>query len=226
MNLIDLLEVAGLKQGKTPVEVLVDIELDERIDKEVLAHQIIVKCGAMCPVFNTSWSFTDWHKHWFEYNKRAIKELCDTLEYEYIPIESYSRYDDLKHESGSDTGYSETNNRERTDVRGNDKTTKEDNTSENQTSAYNESLYQPESKSIYDGTVKENETENINVNEGEERNYKRKNDFNSKDDNYVHGNNGLFTVQHLIEEQRELVQFNVMDWIVQKYMKEGFLLVY
>lgn len=227
MNLIDLLEIASLKSGsKSELEVLKDIEIDERVDKEVLAKEIVVKCGAMCPVFNTSWSFIYWHRHWFELHKREISELCNTLEYEYVAIESYSRYDDLKHSATSNTGLDETVGRNRTESRGLEVNGTEDSITENQTSAYNESLYQPESKSIFNDSNGRNEQENRNVGENENRKYSRDNTFDSKDNNYVHGNNGLFTVQHLIEEQRKLVEFNVIQWIVGKYMQEGFLLVY
>lgn len=227
VNLIDLLEIASLKSGsKGELEILEDIEIDERVDKEVLAQEIVVKCGAMCPVFNTSWSFIYWHKHWFELHKREISELCNTLEYQYIPTESYSRYDDLKHNATSNTGLDETVGRTRKEERGLEVNGTENSTTENQTSAYNESLYQPESKTIFDDSNGRSEQEKRDSEEDESRKYTRDNTFDSKDNNYVHGNNGLFTVQHLIEEQRKLVQFNVIQWIVGKYMQEGFLLVY
>ena len=227
VNLIDLLEIASLKSGnKSELELIKDIDVDARVDKEVLAQEIVVKCGAMCPVYNTSWSFLYWHKHWFELHKREISELCNTLEYEYIPIESYSRYDDLKHNATSNTGLNETSGRTRKEGRGLEVNGTENSTTENQTSAYNESLYQPESKSIFGDTNGRSEQEKKDTEEDETREYTRDNVFDSKDNNYVHGNNGLFTVQHLIEEQRKLVQFNVIQWIVGKYMQEGFLLVY
>ena len=227
MNLIDLLEIATLKAGiNEPLEILKDIDIDSRIDKEVLANQIVVKCGAMCPVYNTSWSFIIWHKHWFEYNKTQISQLIDTTEYEYIPIESYSRYEDLKHNADTKANLNDNTNRTVDENKQLDVNSTDNSTTENQTSAYNESLYQPESKSIFDDQATRGETENNDRTEKEERNYERSTNFGSTDDNYVHGNNGLFTVQHLIEEQRKLVVFNVIDWIVDKYMKEGFLLVY
>lgn len=226
MNLVDLMEIASLKTGSDVLDILGDVKLDSRVDKTTLANEIIVKCGAMCPVFNTSWSFIYWHKHWFDLHEREISELCNTLEYEYVAIESYSRYDDLKHNATSSTGLDERVGRTKKDNRGLDVNGTDNSTTENQTSAYNESLYQPESKTIFDDSNGRSEQENSNSEENESRNYTRDNTFDSKDNNYVHGNNGLFTVQHLIEEQRKLVQFNVIQWIVGKYMQDGFLLVY
>lgn len=215
MNLVELMEIWTLQNdGREPMELLMAANVDERIDKKLLMEQIVIQCGGLTPMFNTSWSFDTWHKHWFDYHKGEISKLIDTLDLEYNPIESYSRYEDMKHNAKEDTNTTdndvieETRKRESTD------------SDENTVSAYNESLYQPDSKR--DG--KSNEAEGRKLDD--KREYKRGREFNSKDDNYVHGNNGLFTVQHLIEEQRRLVTFNVMDWIVNKYMKDGFLLVY
>lgn len=227
MNLIDLLEIAALKSGADePLTILEDIDIDTRIDKDLLAKQIVVKCGAMCPVYNTSWSFIIWHKHWFEYNKTQISQLIDTMEYEYIPTESYSRYEDLKHNADTKANLDDNTNRTVNENKQLNVDSTDNSTTENQTSAYNESVYQPESKSIFDDKATRGEKENTGRTESENRNYDRTTNFGSTDDNYVHGNNGLFTVQHLIEEQRKLVEFNIIDWIVNKYMKEGFLLVY
>lgn len=238
MNLIDLLEIASLKVGKDALDIMKDITIDERVDKDLLAQQIVIKCGALCPVYNTSWSYMEWHKHWFEYNAKVIKELIDTTEYEYTPIESYSRYEDLKHNAKSETGLDESSGTTRNDTRkdnyekGNSETTGTNSTVENQVSAFNDSSYQPSNRTTENGSINvsgkdtHSETETNDTSESSTRKYSRDNQFDSTDDNYVHGNNGLFTVQHLIEEQRKLVDFNVIDWIVNKYMKEGFLLVY
>lgn len=226
MNLVDLLEIASLKTGNEVIDILGDISVDSRVDKEILANEIVVKCGALCPVFNTTWSFLYWHKHWFELHYREIKELCDTLEYDYIATESYSRYDDLKHNATQNNDLDEKIGRSIDSDRNLNVNGSDDSTTENQTSAYNESLYQPESKSIYGDKNTRSEIEGNTRSESENRSYERTQKFDSKDDNYVHGNNGLFTVQHLIEEQRNLVEFNVIKWIVGKYMQEGFLLVY
>lgn len=247
MNLVDLMEIWALQNnGREPMELLMEASVDERIDKKLLMEQIVVKCSGLTPVFNTSWSFVTWHRHWFDFNKEQIKELIDTTKYDYIPIESYSRYEDMKHNAGEGTTTTDNNSSNKnvtvTDSNnGNKNITVSDSSTmtdsdENKTSAYNESLYQPESRrdgqssETKNGSTQEinSETKNGSTqeNNSEERTYKKDRNFNSKDDNYVHGNNGLFTVQHLIEEQRRLVTFNVMDWIVKKYMKDGFLLVY
>ena len=43
VNLIDLLEIASLKsRNKSELELLEDIDVDARVDKEVLAQEIVV----------------------------------------------------------------------------------------------------------------------------------------------------------------------------------------
>ena len=48
----------------------------------------------------------------------------------------------------------------------------------------------------------------------------------AKDDNTIRGLNGLFTTQQLIKQEREVAEFNVYQWIVNKYMEELFICVF
>ena len=47
-----------------------------------------------------------------------------------------------------------------------------------------------------------------------------------KEDNTIRGLNGLFTTQQLIKQEREIAEFNVYQWIVNKYMEELFICVF
>lgn len=56
--------------------------------------------------------------------------------------------------------------------------------------------------------------------DGVTRTYGKEGTFNSNDNNMIRGLNGLFTTQNLIEQQRNVVQFNIITWITNKYQDE------
>lgn len=189
-------------------------EFDSRIDLDLLAGKIVQVCGAMAPVYNTTESYSYFHKQFFKMWGAQITKLLDTTEYDYEPLENYRRVEDLKSDTTENTNGTE---------KGNDKSTNSStssSTAENKTSAYNESVYQPESQET------ENGSSSGNSNSESSREYNRGKTSGVKEDNTIRGLNGLFTTQQLIKQEREIAEFNVYQWIVNKYMEELFICVF
>lgn len=209
------MEIWALKNGSSnPMEMLKQGEFDSRIDLELLVGKIVQVCGAMSPVYNTTESYTYFHKQFFKMWKTQISKLLDTMEYEYEPLENYRRVEDLK----SDTNENTSGNESGTDKSSNSSSSSS--TVETKTSAYNESVYQPERQ----------ETENAkgsgSSNSENSRQYSQGKTSGVKEDNTIRGLNGLFTTQQLIEQERKVAEFNVYQWIVNKYMEELFICVF
>lgn len=189
-------------------------EFDSRIDLDLLAGKIVQVCGAMAPVYNTTESYSYFHKQFFKMWGAQITKLLDTTEYDYEPLENYRRVEDLKSDTTENTNGTE---------KGNDKSTNSStssSTAENKTSAYNESVYQPESQETDNGSS------SGNSNSESSREYNRGKTSGVKEDNTIRGLNGLFTTQQLIKQEREIAEFNVYQWIVNKYMEELFICVF
>lgn len=183
---------------------------DSRIDVDTLITEIVRVCGAMTPIHDSTASFIMFHKHFFKIHDDQIKHLIDTTEYEYRPLETYSRTEDIEVNEGN--------------VRVTDSTVErnesgsgsEDNTNENQVSAYNSDDYVDNSKNIED---KSNSYSSNVIDSGDST----RTDTNKKtEDNYIHGNNGMYSSQQLIEQERNIAQFNIYKWIVDLYSKELF----
>lgn len=204
---MDILEIWSLKNnGRDVLSFYDDVVLDSRIDRDSLKAEIIRKCGALTPIYNTSSSFEYFTKAFFVREKGVISRMLDTVDYDYNPLENFERNEELKHNASEVTVTDETTTSE---VQRNSET-------ENKASAYNESLYQPDTQSIDSANSK-----NTDV-----RDYGRERDFESSDINRAHGINGLTTKQDLLKKEREVAKFNVVKWIVEKYMCEYFYLVY
>lgn len=209
------MEIWAIKNNKeNPMEMLNSENFDRRIDSDVLIGKIVEVCGAMTPIHNTSESHKYFHELFFKMWKPQISRMLDTMELDYIPLENFSRFEDLKHDAN------EINENVESLGTVSESNGSSSGTSENKTSAYNENVYQPNDENVSSGTTKNNYTENSNKNVNKNRT------FGSTDDNKIHGNNGLFSSQQLLEQERKVAEYNVYQWIVQKYMEQLFLCVF
>lgn len=229
------MEIWAIKNNSNnPMEMLKQGEFDSRINLDLLAGKIVQVCGAMSPVYNTTDSYVYFHKQFFMMWKSQISKLLDTTEYEYEPLENYRRVEDMRH--------TETDNRTETEgitgeSNSSDESSGSTNTSsdksstvEDKTSAFNESVYQPDKQSTDSGkatgTEQRSDTSSGTTKNKTDRNKTEGRNNSAKDDNTIRGLNGLFTTQQLIKQEREVAEFNVYQWIVNKYMEELFICVF
>lgn len=231
MNLIDLLEIWALKNQKnSPEEFFNDMDIDERLDREILVAEIMRRCGALTPIYNTTDSFEYFTKAFFKREKNSIAKLIDTTELQYNPLENFERKEKLKHEAVEVTDTDESSSIDETTTVDEQSSSNSsiNNNEENKTSAYNESVYQPENQTTITGSTNSGETKDQETSREvtDKREYDRTRDFNSNDDNLATGINGLTTRQDLIIKERRVVSFNIYRWIVEKYECEYFLSVY
>ena len=243
MNLIDLMSIWAIKNQKNnPMEIFKIEDYDTRLDWEILSEKIVEVCGAMTPVHNTTESFVHFHKLFFKMWGTQISRLLDATTIEYEPLENYRRVEERNTQSEElstgkdDSEYvSSSSSKDETGYESSSSESEQDSsTDEHKTSAYNESAYQPESQNITNGNGSSNgetkSTTNKNTNGESEsttnRSMERSKDYSAKENNVIKGMNGLFTPQQLIQQEIELAQYNIYQWIVTKYMEELFICVF
>lgn len=229
------MEIWAIKNNSdNPMEMLKQGEFDSRIDMDILTGKIVQVCGAMTPVYNTTESYTYFHKLFFKTWGVQIKKLFDTMDYEYEPLENYRRIEDMKHtdsnkktETEGITGESNSSDKATSSTSNSNNNSS---TIEDKTSAFNESAYQPDKQSTNTGNVtgKEDRTDESNGTSKNKTDRSKTEERNNsaKDDNTIRGLNGLFTTQQLIKQEREIAEFNVYQWIVNKYMEELFICIF
>lgn len=245
MQLYDTIALCADKDNPDPDSTtrLLDITLDERLDKGLLINNIISECGGMETPW-TPYSMYFWkHKMWFETHALDIKKYADTVFAEYDVIDNYHMHDkenrrlgrnealqrgDKWSESGSEhssDGGTDTDTDRRTTV----------DTTEELVSAYNESLYQPSKKTVstpggsgdiltkqYGKTTDTNSSNSGQKKEDELRGI----DEAEGTDRYSHGNTGIYSMPDLLEKERKLAEGNVYMWIVKRYKKDMVYLIY
>lgn len=222
MNLIGLMEVSTIYTDGNYYSMWGDIELDSRIDKQVLIEEIVNCCAQSIPMYNTVPTFKSATEIFFKKWKYQITQLMDTLEYEYNPIWNKDGKTTEKRqiERVREEGVSDNTNDNITDKR----TVQENGSVATEVSAYNSSEYQPNNKDISSSTTNNNDT----VNRDTDRSINTDENESTIDvfERLEQGNIGVTSTQSLIQEQRELMEFNIYKWIVEKYERELFLEVW
>ena len=228
MTLIDIIELYNIQKGldlDNVESIFADIDIDARIDKSTLIGSIIDVCGAMDCIYDTTPTFKYFSDNFFKKYKWNIGKLLDTLEFEYDPMKNKSMQwtETTDIQQNLDTAEESGENRNRANT-GTQKNEYEEN-EENTISAMNSGTYQPDNKSDRDG--ENTRTDNLNeaITSEKERNKNEALDWDETDTHVESGNDGM-PYQDLVEKERKVSQFNIYNWISDKYAKELFLLVY
>lgn len=219
MNLIDVLNLYAMMNDSDDLTLMLqDYTLDSRVNRDVLNRVIIRELGAMQPFVNDTtvlkFSIENFFNKW-NYN---IGKLIDTMYYEYDPIGNKNLTRTLN-ESEHRESVADIDN---TDTYTTNTDNTESGTVEGQVSAYDATTYQPKDKSITSNRI-----DNDVTHSGETTS-----DIQSDVDTEHHlgenmvGKDGDSSYQELIEQERELAQFNIFEWIIKQMRKELFLLVY
>lgn len=228
MTYLDMIEIYNARNGNELDyigSIIADADIDERLDRDVLAGVLLDKCGAMHCIYETTSTFKYFSDNFFKKYKWNIGKLIDSIELEYDPLKNknltWTETTDIAQNLDTEETSDEDRERKNTGTQGSVYSENETNT----VSAMNSSTYEPDSKRDISGNNQR--TDNLNEkidatrirNKGEELTW---------DETDVHTESGTVDTayQDLIEKERRQAQFNVYNWIAEKYSKELFLLVY
>lgn len=117
MTLLDIIETYNTRYGYDLDDIgtiFRDIDIDARLDKDVLIGALLDECGAMDAIYTTTSTFKYFSDNFFKKYKWNIEKLINSLEFEYNPLENrkldWTETTDI--EQNLDTG--ETQSEERT----------------------------------------------------------------------------------------------------------------
>lgn len=199
MTLYDLLDLYAFQNDSKDLTLMLqDYELDERIDRETFNSVIIKDLGGMVPTSNTPEVFKFMLETFFKKWKYNINKELDSMYLEYSAINNV----DITRKRGEGIKRN-TESKEESEAHS---------TIEVETSAYDVETYQPKTKTQTDSNNSDtfNQEENATLNRDETETGHRPNQ----------------SFQELINQERELSEFNIYDWILERMRKELFLLVY
>ena len=187
------------------------------IDKNTVIDAILTRTADLSVIYTSPEYIKNMIMLWTNKNFSVWNELYKTLHYDYNPIHNYDRTED-----GWDTlDGKQKETRDLTNVDDYSRDLQDASNNLDKIAAFNEGLadHGAQSGTInYTGTSKDTKKDTGTI--------------DNKTDNINHhylrafGNIGVTTTKELIQAQRELVQFNLIDFIVDDYMTNFCVMVY
>lgn len=216
MTFLDMIEMYNIQTDRELNELgsmYEDIDIDERIDKDILVGALVDQCGAMRCLYETTATFKYFSDNFFKKYKWNITKMLNTLEFEYDPLKNKQLDWTEKTDITQNLDTEEDRTRDNTGTQGN--VYEETNT----VSAMNSDSYSPDNKSNSSNTRTDNLSESINATKDEDLTW---------DETDTHTESGTINTayQDLIDKERKVSEFNVYNWISKKYASELFLLIY
>lgn len=204
------------------LQVPTDPDEAELFDKQDLIDNILLELAELEVLYTDPDFMQQAITAWTKKNFPVWQELANTLFYEYDPIENYNRVehwvDDLAAGQTHTTTYTPTTK----------DTTKftpgVTDTNTNSVTGFNDTQWADKEKNVLGHT-------GFDTSELSHTGYDTTavvgsgKDTNTRD-GYAKGNIGVTTTQQMIEAQREVVKFNVMDYIIDDFKGRFCILVY
>lgn len=229
----------------------VNLQVPETLDKQDVIDSILLRCGEMPTLYpNVSMCKTMiglWSRKWYH----GIERMIQTLDDDYNPLHNFDRYE--KYSDNDKKSETNTKNNTLTESHDNDITDNNHITTEssstmdnangnvntNDVSAFNDSEYQPSSKSTLDGTIHQtddtdaettarnirSDTGSHNATNSETAGYNTDNKFTH--DGHLYGNIGTTKSQEMALDEISLRSTkNIYDIISEIFMRDFCIYVY
>lgn len=198
------------------------LQLPEGVDKKLVINCILERHG------NAALAHPDpeWAKHYIgTWSARRLpiwQKLDATLHLEYNPIENYDRKEDI--EEKRTTGRTSSSSASGTNGETNAEERSENQTSLHDVSAENASDYQADSKDTVTGGVTSSYRRDIDTSSEISGQENVTDTFTHS--NRTHGNIGVTTSQQMIQAERDLVRYSLIEEIAEDYRDAFCLDVY
>lgn len=187
------------------------------VDKDTVVDAILLDTAELSTLYSSPESLKNMITLWSRRQFHIWEELYLTTQYVYNPIENYDRHETEHIEDKENTNLT----RDLEDVTNATTTGDYSGHEDHKIAAFNNGL----------ANSTQTDSNGTSTNK-EDRSYKQEGSEDTAfttDDwrrNYTHGNIGVTTTQEMIQQQRDVVQFNIIDYIVCDYKKHFCIMVY
>lgn len=209
MSLTPRLTLIGLYKYNHAV--FANLTFPAAIDEETFIDSLLLEYGE-CPLIYPDYDFMKlaigaWCRKWYA----NFERIATALSASYNPIHNYDKTETWTENETNENSRELTNNT--------DTTYSQDETTENQVSAYNESTYQPDSKSILDSDSTTNTDTSIEESENKERENTRT--------GRVYGNIGVTESSAMVQNELDLrTNQNLYHILSEMFYREFCLYVF
>lgn len=226
---VSLLGLKRLNEG-----ILGELVVPDGVDIELVKDNLLAETAELEVIYPDAIFMQAMIGRWSAKELPVWDKLYKTTLLEYNPIENYDRAENwTEDENTSKNLDSEATGSSDTTTGGNstrDNTINTNNTTNKSVSAYNETDFTPTEKIAVDADTTEHET---NSNEGN-INVRSKDGLVSDETGRraldrtgtIHGNTGFYTKQKMIEQERQIAEYNIIDVIIDSFKNRFCLQVY
>ena len=199
------------------------IELPEGLDGDILAPELLQRCGSfelLYPNLEYMKFMIPW---WFAKHNDTFTRWIAALNEEYDPLYNFDGHEEIRDEERYSNGKS--HDVTATTSGSHDATSTTTNLqNEKSVSAYDSSTYQPKEKDVQNGSVRDAGTTS-----GSTRDAGSENETGSK--TFIHtlhkyGNQGVTTSQQMLREELEIRRFNIYTQIADMFVDDFCIQVY
>ena len=237
-NLINYCRDFGLPDPFSGASVPAPLNID------TVKSAIMVRCGLQTPVYSDPVTCTNMITQWFTEKQWTFEHLINIIQAEYSPIENVNELRNEKTKYGHNTtktgSYKDTEGgKDTVALSGTDQrdiTNSGTDTTTNTISAFNSSTYQPDNQSstlhghAVDDDITYGKSEDTTFGHTNERAYTNLKDQEGGTDELIvsrHGNIGVTTNQHMIEEELALLKhFDIYRYIAELFEDENMIMLY
>lgn len=187
-----------------------EFQIPERLDRENLIDNLVMELAELEVLYPDSKMMKSAIGLWSKKEKPVWEKLIDTTEYEYNPISNYDRTENQKEKTTRDLN-TKTKTEEDMNRKGTDKV-------DSFTAGFNSEnpAYSGTEESTLGSGAKTQGEANTDETGTIEREFELRN----------FGNIGVTTTQEMIQQEREIVQFNVSNVIIQEFKQRFCLMIY
>ena len=195
-----------------------DLEVPEGMDKDNTIDNILLECAELSLVYTEPVFMRRAIKQWSDKEQKIWEKLWATENLEYNPIwnvdGTVTEFETIERDK--------TNDIDRTTSTGEMTSDDVEQTTTDSVTGYNSTAWQDHTKSVIDSDrdISRSVSGSDNVDESESEDSERS--LVTKRT----GNIGVTTTQQMIREEREVAQFNTIDYITQSFKKRFCVMVY
>lgn len=223
-------------------DVLDNLQLPDAVDRQALVDNLCLELAELPLVYADPAQLKTMIGIWSRRRVSIWTELEKTLHFEYNPIHNYDRKEEehiLQHEDTTDletrdlTG---TNDRTYNSTTGSLQNAKGESgtTTTNSKTAYDsgslavadETVGTQDTTENFDSTSNQKDTDDTTTTDSGTVDHNITRDYRHGREHHAYGNIGVTTTQQMIQQEREIVQFDIYKFIVDDFKSEFCVMVY
>lgn len=209
-----------------PSILLDNMDLPEGMDKDAMEMYILQYCGENEVRYTDSVILQKFVAIWFRSNKKQFGRIWDTINAEYNPIENYDRHEISQRDTaGNEKTESSVNSSSEADGTDSGQESGTNNV-DKFVSAFDSASLQP--RDSEEGEDSRNTSGTTHSESTSESTGEQTTDRTGQEiyKNYTHGNIGVTSSQQMIQEEREVADFDIYYYIAMKFEDEFTIPIY